>query len=351
MQWGLKQIVCKVAPEIEYGQLWNSNFDFVDKSVQQVRMVNQANPDRESRLVQGGLLPGSGGQPAFDLRQKRPSAIPVLIAVPHAGRSYPPDLIDNMRSPENSTLRLEDRLVDLLGRKIAAETGAALLIAHAPRAMIDLNRSPEDIDWEMVEGGRPMGKKRFAAGRRARSGLGLVPRRLPGLGELWKRRLDRVELDERIEMVHRPYHTSLIHALENLRDRWGAALLLDLHSMPPLGKKSGRDPAPDFVMGDRYGSSCGSSLSLAAFDHFERHMRSAAHNRPYAGGYVLDRHGSPARGLHAMQVEVCRSVYLDSALREPGEGVDQTAELLSGLVRRLADELLSGARKLPQAAE
>ena len=135
-----------------------------------------------------------------------------------------------------------------------------------------------------------------------------------------------------------------------LRDRWGAALLIDLHSMPPLGPKRGADAAPDFVIGDRFGASCDGSLSAAALDHLAQAGCRAAHNRPYAGGYVLDRHAVPARGVHAMQVEICRSAYLDSRLREPGPGLAGVARVLTGLVRRMAEELAAG-RRLPQAAE
>jgi len=105
------------------------------------------------------------------------------------------------------------------------------------------------------------------------------------------------------------------------------------------------------VIGDRYGSSCGANISLASASHFARHGRNAAHNRPYAGGYVLDRHGNPARGIHALQLEICRTAYLDAALREAGEGLEATTQIVTSLVRRLAEELLSGIRKLPQAAE
>ncbi len=301
--------------------------------------------------VQGGVLPGGDGQPAFELWHRRPSAIPILIAVPHAGRIYPEPLLAQMRAPGAACLRLEDRLADLVARAVARETGATLLVAHAPRALIDLNRAPEDMDWEMVAGGAPRGATRFAAGRRARSGLGLVPRRLQGLGELWNERLTRDELAARIDLVHRPYHAALGQALEGLRDRWGSALLLDLHSMPPLGPKTGNDPAADFVIGDRYGSSCSAHLSLAAITHLQQQGRRAAHNRPYAGGYVLDRHSAPPRGLHAMQLEMCRATYLDHALREPGAGLDGVVQQVAGLVRRLAEELTSSTRTFRQAAE
>jgi len=308
----------------------------------------------ESRARSGkesnGLVPGMPGQPAFALTLRDGAPVPVVVAVPHAGRIYPPDFTALMRNPSAAGIRLEDRYIDLVAEQVARNTGAALLVAHAPRAMIDLNRSPDDIDWDMIADGTPDRRARLAAGRRARGGLGLVPRRLPGLGELWRRRLTQAELAARIEHVHRPYHAALADVLEALRDRWGAALLIDLHSMPPLGSKRGPEAAPDFVVGDRFGASCDSALSAAALDHFGAAGRRVAHNRPYAGGYGLDRHAAPARGVHALQVEVCRSAYLEASLREPGPGLGAVVELLSGLLRRMAEELVGG-RSLAQAAE
>ena len=313
-------------------------------------MADEGSAWRESRKTSGGTIPGTAGQAAFTLTLREPAPVPILMAVPHAGRAYPGELAVLMRNQAAASLRLEDRFADLVAEAVARETGAALLVAHAPRAMIDLNRAPDDVDWEMVAGGAPVPSVRLAAGRRARSGLGLVPRRLPGLGELWKRRLTRDELTARVEHVHNPYHTVLARRLEALRDRWGAALLIDVHSMPPLGPKRGADAAPDFVIGDRFGTSCDGSLSAAALDHFAQAGRRVAHNRPYAGGYVLDRHAAPARGLHGLQVEICRSAYLDSQLHEPGPGLAAVTRVLAGLVRRIAEELAAG-RSQPQAAE
>lgn len=313
-------------------------------------MVDEGPVGHESRKKRVGGIPGTAGQPAFTLALREPAPVPILIAVPHAGRAYPADLAALMRNQGAASLRLEDRFADLVAEAVARETGAALLIAHAPRAMIDLNRAPDDVDWDMVAGGAPEPRVRLAAGRRARSGLGLVPRRLPGLGELWKRRITREELTARVEQVHKPYHLALAGGLESLRDRWGAALLIDLHSMPPLGPKRGADAAPDFVIGDRFGASCDGSLSAAACEHFTQAGRRVAHNRPYAGGYVLDRHAAPGRGLHALQVEICRSAYLDAQLHEPGPGLAAVARVLAGFVRRMAEEL-AATRSLPQAAE
>lgn len=301
-------------------------------------MERTSSDDGDSQLSRGGVIPGSSGIPAFSSSGPVPSAIPVLIAVPHAGRAYTGSLLDRMRNPGFALLRLEDRYADHLAEGVAKATGAMLLIANAPRAMIDLNRAPDDIDWEMFGERAATEVGSYTPGRRARSGLGVIPRRLPGIGELWKRRHDEAELAQRISGVHEPYHSCLAEALDGLRRRWGAALLLDLHSMPSLASR-GRQAAPEFVLGDRFGASCHGGLVGAAFTFFEESGRAVAHNRPYAGGYVLERHAAPDRGLHALQLEIDRASYLDSQLAEPGEGFAAMIELLSSFVSRLAGEV------------
>ena len=302
-------------------------------------------------------MPGLSGAPAFTLSAPPRLRIPVLVAVPHAGRAYPPAVLERMREPALAQLRLEDRHVDRLGVAVAQATGAGLLVAHAPRALLDLNRAEDDIDWDMVDGGRSDHAPEPLAGRasnaRARSGLGLVPRRLPGSGEIWRGRLDPTELDARIEGIHRAYHAALADELARIRAEWGAALLIDLHSMPPLRAADGEDRAPIIVLGDRFGAACHQGLMGRALAHLETRGHSAAQNRPYSGGYVLDRHGAPQDGVHAMQIEVCRAQYLDRRLAEPGVGLAATAAMLVALVRELGAEtaLLGGAAGLLQAAE
>lgn len=296
-------------------------------------------PDTDdSREISGGMVPGTEGLAAFTLSAANPSSLPVLIAVPHAGRAYPASLIDRLRHPVDAPLRLEDRLVDQVAIAVAQATGASLLVAHAPRAMIDLNRAPDDVDWEMFgrRGGGDVGS--YTPGRRSRSGLGLIPRRLPGLGELWKRRHEEADLAARIDLVHEPYHACLAQELATLRDRWGAALLIDMHSMPSLARSLGQ-PAAEFVLGDRFGASCHGMLVAGAFAYLADQGRLAAHNRPYAGGYVLDRHAAPALGLHALQIEIDRASYLDSRMVDAGGGFAGVVNLLAGLVERLAAEV------------
>ncbi|MGB3806452.1 MAG: N-formylglutamate amidohydrolase [Erythrobacter sp.] len=310
----------------------------------------------------GGSVPGNSGAAAFSHSAPRSMPLPVLIAVPHAGRAYSADLLARMRDPALSQLRLEDRHVDKVAVEIARATGTGLLLAHAPRAMLDLNRAEDDIDWGMVKGegdtqSLPMPTQRKAgkagANKRAQSGLGLVPRRLPGFGEIWREPMTREQLDDRIEAIHRPYHSFLEQELARIRDAWGAALLVDLHSMPPLRRSTHGGPRARIVLGDRFGASCDAGLVEQAFGYLERQACAAAHNRPYSGGYVLDRHAAPRRGIHALQVELCRSTYLDRAFSEPSEGLTPIATMLAGLVRVLgaATARLAENERFLQAAE
>lgn len=309
-------------------------------------MIGAVTPQGEKQAASGGA--------AFTLTMPAALPVPVLIAVPHAGRDYPPAVLEAMREPSWAASRLEDRFADLLGQAAAEATGAALLVARAPRAMLDLNRAPDDIDWSMIAGARDHRRApHSAANRRARSGLGLVPRRLPGLGELWKGRLPKAELEARIEAIHRPYHRAIGEALDRLRDRWGAALLIDLHSMPPLRQPGHAGEGAEFVIGDRFGSACAPALSAHALRHLAAAGRRVAHNRPYSGGYALDHHAAPRRGIHALQVELCRASYLDARLDQPGPRMAAVARALAGLVRSLAQEVAAlgdpGAQR--QAAE
>lgn len=314
-------------------------FDTMGKGRHLIIMQHEANSDSAGQGAtppEGGVIPGGQG-PAFVLSGSQLSSLPVLIAAPHGGRCYPPELLARMRHPEQAALRLEDRLVDLLGESVAEATGTRLLVARAPRAMIDLNRHPEDVDWDMLGLAEPSGLS-LRSNARARSGLGLVPRRLPGMGEIWRGRLTRSELEARIEGVHKPYHAALAQELAAIRARWGAVLLIDLHSMPSLPTEGG-EAAAQIVLGDRFGSTCHGQVVAAAFAQFAATGWRAAHNRPYAGGYVLDRHAMQRHGFHAMQLEIDRADYLDSRLVDPGAGFAATVEMLAGLVRRLGEEV------------
>lgn len=302
-----------------------------------------------SRL-NGGRVPGCE-VPAYTLLTPQGAGVPVLLSVPHAGRAYTADLLGRMRDPVRAALMLEDRYADMLGRVIAQETGATLLLAEAPRAMLDLNRAPDDVDWSMIANASGTKASHSVANRRARSGLGLIPRRLARIGEVWKQPIEHSELLERLSNVHTPYHAALSQTLSKLRDRWGTALLIDLHSMPPVMGHNVPGGRPHLVVGDRFGASCGAELTSFALAQLARNRR-VAHNLPYSGGYILDRHGAPKRAMHALQVEVCRSTYLDADMREIGARFTAIARELASFVRAVADEVIwRGRPQVNLAAE
>lgn len=275
--------------------------------------------------------------------------MPVLLAAPHAGRRYPDGVWRALRRPHWTALRLEDRHVDRIAAEAARQTDAPLLLTHTPRAVIDLNRANDDIDFTMVAGGPPREGPTAPRSRRARNGLGLIPRRLAGLGEIWKHPLAMAELDARIRHIHTPYHATLADALQRIQRQWGAALLLDLHSMPPLGHDAG---SAHYVVGDRFGTSAHDRLTASALKVLGDHAP-VAHNKPYAGGYVLERHGQPARNIFALQIEICRSRYLDTAFDQPTDGMAMVATTIAALVRTMAREVaaLGQGASLPIAAE
>ena len=276
-------------------------------------------------------------------------SLPVMLAVPHAGRAYKPALLERMRHPEATCARLEDRLVDHLARKVARDTGLPLLVAAAPRAEIDLNRSPLDIDWSMLRFPlSPPSRQPAHANSRAAGGLGIVPRRIADIGEIWRDTITEEELERRIALIHAPYHHALGRELERLRQRFGVALLLDIHSMPPLPRSGSRGPAR-FVIGDRFGAAADPAIAQAATAFFGSRGVEAAHNRPYAGGYVLDRHADPVRGIHAVQLEICRSSYLDPTHSVIAAQARSTIALVADLVRNLGALALTLSDSPPAA--
>ncbi len=274
----------------------------------------------------------------FSLDGLSTARLPVLVAVPHAGRDYPDEILQNLRVAPHVLERLEDRHADMLLPDLAA-IGCVTLVAHAARAWIDLNRAPSEVDPQMISDAPRTAFAQPSA--KVRGGLGLVPRRLAEHGELWRRPLPRAAIAARVARLHDPYHQTLARTLAALHARFGCALLIDLHSMPPVKPES--DAAvPQIVVGDRYGRAADARLCDLAMRTLAQSGFEVALNHPYAGGYVLDRHGRPARNVHALQIEVDRSLYLDSHMRDPGEGLGQVRAMITGLVQTLAEDLLNG---------
>ncbi|WP_448661854.1 N-formylglutamate amidohydrolase [Sphingomonas sp. CJ20] len=260
---------------------------------------------------------------------------PVVLSVPHAGRDYPPSLCAALRVPLAALRGLEDRHADAIA--LAARRTETLFVAQRARAWIDLNRSEQERDPRIDDGASSMGVPMSA---KLRSGLGLVPRRVGASGDIWRRRLGADEVALRIAADHRPYHAALSGALAAAHARFGIAVLLDIHSMPPLGPA---DTSPRLVLGDRFGKSAGSRFAGRIEGVARAHGVAMACNTPYAGGHILAQHGDPRRGIHALQLEFDRTLYLDPALAETGEGLAPTVALLRAIIDAVTEEAVPTA--------
>ena len=266
------------------------------------------------------------------------AAQPLLLSIPHAGRDYPEWLLAEARHGRRALATLEDPLVDRLAwRAIAAGFGA--VIARTPRGAIDCNRLPEEVDPAAIAdvGGGPVGP-------RARHGLGIIASRTHHHGQLWRRPLPRDRFEQRLATVWAPYHALIEEQLAALAAAHGSVLLLDLHSMPPRGVG-----AAQVIVGDRHGESADRWLADAAVDIADRAGFRAVRNDPFAGGAIIERHGRPASGVHALQIEIDRSTYLARDLMSAGPGFDRMSRLVAAMAEGLAEML--GSEALRVAAE
>lgn len=272
--------------------------------------------------------------PSFVRHGPAEPASPVVVSIPHAGREYPLALRAAIRVPLASLRALEDRYVDALG--LDARGDETVFVAQRARAWIDLNRAEGERDPRLDDGaagGAPLSAK-------VRSGLGLVPRRVGNAGDIWKHRLAADDVAGRIRSDHRPYHAAVAAALSAARARFGIAILVDLHSMPSLGRAG---TAPQLVVGDRFGRSAAARLQSRIEEVARIHGVRSAANAPYSGGHILERHGNPREGIHAVQLEFDRALYLDAALDGPGPGMPATVVLLRAILDAMADEALPRA--------
>lgn len=283
-------------------------------------------------------------EPAFSVLGPEVPRSPLLLAVPHAGRYYPPQLAEQARVPMERLRALEDRHADRLVELAVSEGGSAV-VARMARAAIDLNRDPREIDPAMIDEG--ISADRLLLSGKVRAGLGLFPRRLPSCGELWRGRLALEEMGRRIAEAHEPYHRAIAERLEAIRAMFGVAVLIDCHSMPPLPVRQAGGPVR-IVVGDRFGAGASAAVVDVAMAVIEGAGLRAARNHPYAGGYTIDRHGRPRRRIHAIQIEFDRSLYLDAALDVPTANLDACGRLLAMIASRLGELFGPG---LPIAAE
>ncbi|WP_029004133.1 N-formylglutamate amidohydrolase [Azorhizobium doebereinerae] len=277
--------------------------------------------------------------PPFEILTPEEPAGPFVFNSPHSGRIYPRAFVEQTRLDFETLRRSEDSFVDELFADVV-DAGMPLMRALFPRAFLDLNREPYELDPRMFDGRLPA----FANTRsiRVSGGLGTIARVVGDAQEIYQKRLSVAEAMERIETYYKPYHQALRRLISRTHRAFGAAVLVDCHSMPS-GPVREDLPRADFVLGDRYGTSCAGMVADLLEQELGARGYAVVRNKPYAGGYITEHYGNPAAGLHAVQVEINRGLYMDEASYARGPDFQRVRADLAAVAARLfelADELV-----------
>lgn len=258
----------------------------------------------------------------------------VIFASPHSGRDYPASFLQAAALGAKEIRSSEDAFVDLLYAD-APRFGAPLLTAKAPRAYLDLNRGPQEMDAGLIEGVR-----RVSQNPRVASGLGVVPRVVAGGRSIYKGKIPLSDAHHRISRFWHPYHAALQALIDESHSGFGQAILIDCHSMPHealVNIRSGGGAPPDVVLGDRFGA----AASGAIVEHIEAAFGAAglkvARNMPFAGAYIVQHYGRPSRKQHAVQIEIDRALYMNEATLEVNDNFDPLRALLSGVMSEITE--------------
>jgi N-formylglutamate amidohydrolase len=286
--------------------------------------------------------------PPFEAAEPAGCRGPVLFNSPHSGRIYPRAFLLTSRLDLATLRRSEDSFVDDLIAGLVAR-GHPTMRAHFPRCYVDVNREPYELDPRMFEGRLPS----FANTRsmRVAGGLGTVARVVGDAQEIYDQRISVSEALHRIETLYKPYHRTLRRLFTRLHRDFGAAILVDCHSMPST--TGGRDDRPraDLVIGDRYGTSCVGLVAETVEQTLRGFGYAVSRNKPYAGGFITEHYGNPATGLHAIQLEINRALYMDERRYERSAMFDRLAGELAVLADRLCEIPLEELRPYRAAAE
>lgn len=286
--------------------------------------------------------------PAFETIRPRRQLAPVVFNSAHSGQVYPKRFLAMTRLDHLSIRQSEDAYVDEIFSR-APHMGAPLLKAHFPRAYLDTNREPYELDPAMFAEKLP--REYNVTSARVAAGLGTLARIVAEGKPIYRDRLRLADARMRIEGIYRPYHTQLQKLLTDTVNRFGIALLVDCHSMPRL-TRSGDRSGPDVVLGDRYGASCAPHVMALAEAVFTAAGLTVARNRPYAGGYTLRSYGRPKYGVHALQIELSRHLYMNEATLVRHEGFDHLQHIVNRLIGALVDfDYATLARSGAAAAE
>jgi N-formylglutamate amidohydrolase len=281
----------------------------------------------------------------FEVARPRELTAPLLFNSPHSGRIYPRAFLAASKLDALTLRRSEDAYVEELFGFVGA-LGAPLLYAHFPRAYLDVNREPYELDPALFRDGLP----HYANTQSVRvvGGLGTIARIVSESDEIYREPLSLVAALERINLLYTPYHTTLRSLLVEAQQAFGLGVLIDCHSMPsnPIADYGGG--RPDFVLGDRYGTSCSGELTRVAAEQLKALGYVVELNKPYAGGYITEHYGRPQAGLHALQVEVNRALYMDEMSFDKSPGFEGLKHDLEQMVRALKSSVLQLA--IPRAA-
>ncbi len=260
-----------------------------------------------------------------------PAAGPVVLGSPHSGHFYPEAFVLSARQPLDILRSGEDSFVEDLAQG-AHDLGPPLLQATFPRVFCDVNRAAWDLDPRMFHGAIP---SFVAPSDRGLAGLGSIPRIVADRRPIYRQRLPFMEAAVRIRHYWMPYHAALANLLEAAHIQHGFCLLLDLHSMPDAPQAGSPDFVPDFVLGDRCGTSCTQHLTNLAEQTLQGLGFKTARNHPYAGGYITRHYGRPAHNMHALQIEMRRGLYMDETTRTTHEGFTPLSNALTILVEQV----------------
>ncbi len=262
--------------------------------------------------------------------------LPIVFASPHSGQNYPSRFIEVSRLSPLELRRSEDSFVDEIFAA-APEAGAPLLRALFPRAYVDPNREPFELDPEMFDDSLPD----YANTRSPRvvAGLGTIARVVASGAEIYGRKLTFSEAMERIRGYYWPYHTALRDLVARTRQTFGFCLLIDCHSMPSKGVPGNGSvnlERIDVVLGDVFGRACSTGVSDCVEDSLTRRGYRVARNDPYSGGFVTRHYGRPGEGIHCLQIELNRRLYMDEARIRRASNFDQVCEDIAAMIDDLA---------------
>jgi len=286
--------------------------------------------------------------PPFEILEPAEWRAPIIFNSPHSGSAYPEAFLRVSRIDLPALRRSEDSFMDeLIGG--LSDRGFAVVRVHFPRSYVDVNREPYELDPRMFAGRLPS----FANTRsmRVAGGLGTIPRVVGDGQEIYRERLAVDDALSRIETLYKPYHRALRRLINRVHQSFGTAVLVDCHSMPSIGVSRDEPRRPDVVIGDRYGTSCAPLLPDRVEQTMGRLGYSVGRNKPYAGGFITEHYGNPASGLHVVQLELNRAVYMDERRREKGPRFAQVVADFAALADALATVPLGDLGPFQAAAE